>query len=71
MTEDIIRTKAAHLCNLRYLGESKDATRIEYPDGRVYDGNDNLIAEPPSYEQMAWVLRRLRGNARSWGVWDQ
>jgi hypothetical protein len=37
----------------------KDEQRIEYPDGRVYDGNGKLIAEDPTEEQEQWIKFRL------------
>jgi hypothetical protein len=41
------------------LLKNKEETRIEYPDGRIYDGNDTLISEEPTQEQKDWVEFRL------------
>jgi hypothetical protein len=63
--------KELHLKRLEELLKQQDETRIEYPDGRIYDGKGNVIAEEPSYDQMAWFNRRMKGPKRSWEMWDQ
>ena len=41
---------------------------IFYVDGSI-SRNGKIIAVEPTYDQKAWVLRRLKGNSRSWQRW--
>lgn len=58
-----------HRNRLLKLLETKSSERITYPDGRVYDENGKLIAEPTTEEQLEWSDRKMRGPARSWERW--
>jgi hypothetical protein len=65
--EEIEQIKQYHRQRLVQLAKPQGKL-IFYPDGRVYRNNE-LIAEEPSYEQKQWVIRRMRGPARSWERW--
>jgi hypothetical protein len=39
-------------------------------DGNVYR-NDKPITVEPSYFEKAWVIRRMRGPAKSWKRWNE
>ena len=72
MTDE--ETKEYHLKKFAEWGKKwekeQNGELIFGVDGNIYR-NGKLLGEEPNYEQKAWVIRRMRGSARSWEVWDQ
>ena len=62
--------KERHLKKLDELSKPEPEELDFKVDGSVWR-NGKILSEEPTYEQKAWVIRRMRGSARSWEVWDQ
>ena len=63
-------TREYHLKKLFELSKPEPGELDFKVDGSVWK-NGKPIAEEPSCEQKAWFVRRMRGRARSWEIWDQ
>jgi hypothetical protein len=65
MTDE--ETKEFHLKKLLELAKPKRELFFGV-DGNIYDANDELIAEEPSYEQKEWFVHKMKASARCWNT---